>query len=59
MDNVRDGSGFEAADVTRLAFRSSRRQMRPGRRRKTILRFGHPYAVVAITTADQRIRSNA
>jgi len=53
------GLGFEAAAVTRLAFRSSRHQMRPGHRREAILRFGHPYAVVAVTTADRRIRPNA
>jgi hypothetical protein len=51
--------GFEAAAVTRLAFRSSRPQMRPGHRRTAMLRFGHPYAVVAATSADQRVRPNA
>jgi hypothetical protein len=51
--------GFEAAAVTRLAFRTSRPQMRPGLRRTAILRFGHPYAVVAATSADQHVQPNA
>jgi hypothetical protein len=51
--------GFEAAAVTRLAFPVMRPQMRPGYRRQAILRFGHPYAVVAVTAADQRVRPHA
>ena len=41
-------TGFEAAAVSAigvaLAFRV------PGQRREVVLRFGHPYAVVAVTT---------
>ncbi len=43
-------TGFEAAAVTATAVRLS--AFRPVRRRVAELRFGHPYAVVAIATAD-------
>lgn len=41
-------TGFEAAAVTSLRVALAMRQ--PGRRREAELRFGHPYAVVALTT---------
>jgi hypothetical protein len=47
--------GFEAAAVSGLAVASSAPQLRPGYRRKATLRFGHPYAVVAVATNDLRV----
>lgn len=44
--------GFEAAAVTAIAQRAA--MMPSGRSRTAILRFGHPYAVVAVTTARRR-----
>ena len=41
-------TGFEAAAITGFAVMSSARL--PGRHRHAELRFGHPYAVVAVTT---------
>jgi hypothetical protein len=41
-------TGFEAAAVTAVGIALAARM--PGRRREAELRFGHPYAVVAITT---------
>jgi hypothetical protein len=47
--------GFEAAAVSGLAVALSAPQLRPGRRRKATLRFGHPYAVVAVATGAPRV----
>ena len=47
--------GFEAAAVSGLAVASSAPQLRPGYRRKATVRFGHPYAVVAVATNDLRV----
>ena len=47
--------GFEAAAVSGLAVAMSAPQLRPGYRRKATLRFGHPYAVIAVATNDQRV----
>ena len=44
--------GFEAAAVTGLAVALSRPRMVPGLRRTADLRFGHPFAVVAVTVDD-------
>jgi len=44
--------GFEAAAVTGLAIASSAPQLRPGYRREATLRFGHPFAVVAVASDD-------
>jgi len=41
-------TGFEAAAVSAIAVALAMRV--PGKRREVILRFGHPYAVVAVTT---------
>jgi hypothetical protein len=41
-------TGFEAAAVTGVAVPTAARL--PGKRREAVLRFGHPYAVVAVTT---------
>ncbi len=46
--------GFEAAAVTSMAIALSARVERPGIRRVAELRFGHPYAVVAVTTEESR-----
>jgi len=46
--------GFEAAAVTAIAIRSAVRI--PGRHRVAELRFGHPYAVVAVATDPARAR---
>ena len=43
-------TGFEAAAVTALAVALSARIRKPGLRRTAELRFGHPFAVVAVTT---------
>jgi hypothetical protein len=45
--------GFEAAAVTILALRSSKPSTRPGYRREATLRFGHPFAVVAVASDDR------
>lgn len=45
--------GFEAAAVTATAVALSMRQRRPGVRRTADLRFGHPYAVVAVAAGDR------
>jgi hypothetical protein len=43
--------GFEAAAVTGMArSASARRPELPARHREAVLRFGHPYAVIAVTT---------
>jgi hypothetical protein len=47
--------GFEAAAVSGLAVATSAPQLRPGYRRTATLRFGHPYAVVAVATNDRRV----
>src|SRR5262249_14291035 len=44
--------GFEAGAVTALAIALSAVARRPGIRRIAELRFGHPYAVVAVATDD-------
>jgi hypothetical protein len=44
--------GFEAAAVSALAIMSSAPQLRPGYRREATLRFGHPFAVVAVASDD-------
>ena len=56
--------GFEAAAVSALALMSSAPQLRPGYRREATLRFGHPFAVVAVASNDLGVpprdrRSNA
>jgi len=43
-------TGFEAAAISALAVASAMRP--PARHRDALLRFGHPYAVVAVTTAN-------
>jgi hypothetical protein len=50
--------GFEAAAVTGLAMLLSRPSTRPGHRREATLRFGHPYAVVAVTHDERRAPSS-
>jgi hypothetical protein len=45
-------AGFEAAAVTGLAIAMSAPHLRPGYRREATLRFGHPYAVVAVASDD-------
>jgi hypothetical protein len=45
-------TGFEAAAVTGLAVATGMPVTRPGRLRTAELRFGHPYAVVAVTTGQ-------
>jgi hypothetical protein len=50
--------GFEAAAITRLVMRSSRPRTRPGHRREATLRFGHPFAVVAVACDDHRTASS-
>jgi hypothetical protein len=47
-------AGFEAAAVSALALTSSAPQLRPGYRREATLRFGHPYAVVAVASNELR-----
>ena len=44
--------GFEAGAVTELALRLGAIAQRPGVRRTAQLRFGHPYAVVAVTAGN-------
>jgi hypothetical protein len=44
--------GFEAAAVTGLAIAMAARPSRPGVIRAAELRFGHPYAVVAVAAGD-------
>jgi hypothetical protein len=46
-------TGFEAAAVTGLAMAVSAPKRKPGIRRTAELRFGHPFAVVAVTTGDR------
>lgn len=48
--------GFEAAAATTLATRVSARLPVPGRRREAVLRFAHPYAVVATATGPRPAR---
>jgi hypothetical protein len=50
--------GFEAAGVTHLAIASSKPSTRPGQRREATLRFGHPFAVVAVACDDHRAASS-
>jgi hypothetical protein len=45
-------TGFEAAAVTALAVAASAVTRKPGIRRTAELRFGHPFAVVAVTAGD-------
>jgi hypothetical protein len=45
-------TGFEAAAVTSVAVALAMRPARPGVIRTAELRFGHPYAVVAVTADD-------
>jgi hypothetical protein len=47
--------GFEAAAVTGLAIAVSRPQLRPGHRREATLRFGHPFAVVAVASNNRGV----
>ncbi len=47
--------GFEAAAVSGLAFAASAPQLRPGYRREATLRFGHPFAVVAVASDDLEV----
>jgi hypothetical protein len=47
--------GFEAAAVSALALTSSAPQLRPGYRREATLRFGHPFAVVAVAGNDRGV----
>ena len=47
--------GFEAAAVSALAIMSSAPQLRPGYRREATLRFGHPFAVVAVASNDRGV----
>ncbi len=42
-------TGFEAAAISAMAVATAMRL--PARRHEVVLRFGHPYAVVAVTTA--------
>jgi hypothetical protein len=44
-------TGFEAAAVSAIAVMAAARL--PARRRDVVLRFGHPYAVVALATAPR------
>jgi hypothetical protein len=44
--------GFEAAALTSLVVATSRPTVRSGVRRTAELRFGHPFAAVAVVTAD-------
>jgi hypothetical protein len=46
--------GFEAAAVTGLAIAMSRPSTRPGQRREATVRFGHPFAAVAVVHDDRR-----
>jgi hypothetical protein len=46
--------GFEAAAISHLAMAMSRPSTRPGHRREATLRFGHPFAVVAVARDDHR-----
>jgi hypothetical protein len=48
-------TGFEAAAVTAVMAMSAVRAPRPGRRRAAELRFGHPYAVVAVAVDERRL----
>jgi hypothetical protein len=50
--------GFEAAAVTGLAVAMSRPSTRPGHRREATLRFGHPFAVIAVVHDDHRAPSS-
>jgi hypothetical protein len=45
-------TGFEAAAVTGLAVATAMPVMRPGRLRTAELRFGQPFAVIAVTTGQ-------
>jgi hypothetical protein len=45
-------TGFEAAAVTALAVAAAAMTRRPGIRRTAELRFGHPFAVVAVATSN-------
>jgi hypothetical protein len=47
--------GFEAAAVTGLAIAMSAPQLRPGYRREATLRFGRPFAVVAVASNDRGV----
>jgi hypothetical protein len=47
--------GFEAAAVSALALMSSAPLLRPGYRREATLRFGHPFAVVAVASDDRGV----
>lgn len=50
-------TGFEAAAVTAVAVAMSMAAPRRGLRRVAELRFGHPYAVVAVTVDEHRDRA--
>ncbi len=50
-------TGFEAAAVTALAVAASAVKRTPGIRRTAELRFGHPFAVVAVTTGNPALPS--
>jgi hypothetical protein len=49
--------GFAAAAVTGLAIATSAPHLRPGYRREATLRFGHPFAVVAVASSDRGVLS--
>jgi hypothetical protein len=51
--------GFEAAAVTALGVLMSLPQLRPGHRRDATLRFGHPFAVVAVACEDRPLFAHA
>lgn len=46
--------GFEAAAITHLAIATSAKVPRPGKRRTALVRFAHPFAVVAAAFDDPR-----
>jgi hypothetical protein len=50
--------GFEAAAITHLAMAMSRPSTRPGYRRDATVRFGHPFAVVAVAGEDRQSASS-
>jgi hypothetical protein len=46
-------TGFEAAAITGMAIATSARRTRPGIRRTAELRFGHPFASVAVSVGEK------
>jgi hypothetical protein len=47
--------GFEAAAVSALALMSSKPPTRSGHRREATVRFGHPFAVIAVASNDRGV----